>query len=296
MLPLLNNSSLSDSGATYVFTRNQGGANQWGQVKKLAPSDLASGDHFGSSLAINADALVVGAQLADGNGLDSGAAYLFTQNQGGSNVWGQVDKFLPAAVGASDNFGSAVAISSGTIVAGAYNGLDSGIRSGTAFMFRIKYNNGPRVLSPLADQTVTVNLPFTFTMPAGTFSDPDVNETLLLTLGSSPAAPVWLVFDPPRRDVQRHAYSRQCLSHRRHRDRFRRSERHKSVCHERGAGSKHLFRTVLGLPDFWHKPGHRGFSERRERRGLPVAAHPVIVRKRDLDGCGDRHGRRDRHD
>jgi len=192
--PLLNASGLGDSGAAYVFARNQNGANQWGQVKRLLSSDLGASDHFGSSLAINADALVVGAQLADGNGLDSGAAYLFMQNQGGSNVWGQVDKFLPATVGASDNFGSAAAISSGTIVVGAYNGLDSGLRCGTAFMFRIKYNNGPRVLIPLADQTVTVNSPLAFTVPAGTFSDPDMNETLVLT--TSPAVPAWLVFDP----------------------------------------------------------------------------------------------------
>ena len=105
-----------------------------------------------------------------------------------------MDKFLPATVGASDNFGSAAAISSGTIVVGAYNGLDSGLRCGTAFMFRTKYNNGPRVLIPLADQTVTVNSPLAFTVPAGTFSDPDMNETLVLT--TSPAVPAWLVFDP----------------------------------------------------------------------------------------------------
>ena len=194
--PQVNASGLGDSGAVYVLTRNQGGTGQWGQVKRLFAADLATGDHFGSALAVNADALVVGAQLADGNGTDSGAAYLFTQNQGGSNLWGQVDKFLPSAIGSSDNFGSAVAISSGTVVVGAYNGLDSGFRYGTAFMFRIKYNNAPQVLIPLVNQTVTQNATLAYTVPAGTFADPDVNDALQLSLGASPVPPVWVLFDP----------------------------------------------------------------------------------------------------
>ena len=81
-------------------------------------------------------------------------------------------------------------------VVGAYNGLDSGVRYGTVFMFRIKFNNGPRVLIPLADQTVTPSSPLAYTIPAGAFTDPDVNETLAISLGVNPPPPIWLNFDP----------------------------------------------------------------------------------------------------
>ena len=191
--PVANVSPFGNAGATYVFGRNQSGSNQWGQVKKVVASTPQSAARFGYTVSLSMDTLMVGAPFEDANSVDTGAAYLFGQNQNGNNAWGQVDKFQPAAVGGSDDFGSSVAISAGTVVAGAYNGLDSGVRSGTAFMFRIKFNNGPHVLTPLADQMAAGNAPLAFAIPLDTFSDADANETLLLSLG---AAPAWLLFDP----------------------------------------------------------------------------------------------------
>ena len=183
----------NDAGSAYIFERNQLGANKWGIMTRLLLTNSMAFEQFGSSVAIDGNYVVIG---VPGSGTNSGATYLFARNQNGTNVWGQVDKFLPAAVGINDYFGTSVAISSNTIVAGAYNGLYSGSRYGTAFMFRIKYNNGPRVALPLSDQNVTPAAPLAYNIPAGAFSDPDVNETLLLSVGSSPIPPVWLNFDP----------------------------------------------------------------------------------------------------
>jgi len=194
-VPLADFGSTNDAGAAYIFERNQPAANQWGIVKKLVSASPVTSDQFGSAVAIYGDNVVVGVPLADASGVDSGVTYLFGRNQGGSNTWSQVDKFLPAAVGASDNFGCSVTIWSNTVVVGAYNGLDSGVRYGTAFMFRIKFNNGPRVWIPLADQTVTPSSPLNYTIPAGAFVDPDVNEVLQISLGASPTPPLWLNFD-----------------------------------------------------------------------------------------------------
>ena len=194
-VPLSDTGVTGDTGSAYIFERNQPATNQWGIVARLVSTNPVASDQFGSSVAMDGDVVVVGTPLADASGIDSGATYLFNRNQNGSNVWGQVDKFLPAAVGASDNFGCAVAIASNTVVVGAYNGLNSGVRCGAAYMFRIKFNNGPRVALPLADQTVTPSSPLAYTVPAGAFTDSDVNETLLLSLGTSPAAPVWVNFN-----------------------------------------------------------------------------------------------------
>ena len=184
----------ANSGSVYLFARSLDGSNTWTQVKKILPPDGRSGDAFGTAVAISADTIVVGSPLADSPLTDAGAAYVYGRNQNGSNLWGQVDKFLPATLNVSDVFGSAVAISGKTVVVGAYNGLDNGIRPGTAFMFRIKFNNAPQVLIPLADQTITPSSPLAYTVPTGAFADPDANEPLVLSLGAVP--PVWLNFDP----------------------------------------------------------------------------------------------------
>ena len=195
--PLNDVGTFTDGGAAYIFNRNQTGAEQWGLVKKFTLTNAFTGDHFGASVALDADSLVISAPQADGtNGIDWGVAYLYQQNSGGNNAWGQVDKFFPAAVGAQDNFGSGVAISRGTIVIGAYNGLDSGVRYGTAYMFRIFFNNPPQLLIPLANQFVTVGTPFNFAVAAGAFADPDLGDALTYSLAASPVAPNWLSFDP----------------------------------------------------------------------------------------------------
>jgi len=125
----------TNSGSAYVFTRNQGGADNWGQLSKLTPSDGAVYDEFGYSVAISGDTVVVGAYRDDDNGLDSGSAYVFARNQGGSDNWGQLTKLTPSDGAASDWFGTSVAISGDTIVVGAFGDDDNGSQSGSAYVF-----------------------------------------------------------------------------------------------------------------------------------------------------------------
>ncbi len=106
----------SFAGAAYIFERNQGGANNWGQVKKLTGSDTAGGDNFGSSAALNGDVAVAG---AFGKNSGQGAAYVFERNQGGANNWGEVKKLTASDGGAGDFFGLASAISGDTVMVGA---------------------------------------------------------------------------------------------------------------------------------------------------------------------------------
>ncbi len=90
-----------DQGAAYVFYRDQGGADAWGQVGKLTAADGAAGDGLGDSVSVDGDTAVVGAGEADvGGNDDQGAAYVFYRNQGGADAWGQVAK-LTAPDGAA---------------------------------------------------------------------------------------------------------------------------------------------------------------------------------------------------
>ena len=43
----------SNTGAVYVFERNQGGADNWGQVKLVKASDPGNNDEFGFAVSID---------------------------------------------------------------------------------------------------------------------------------------------------------------------------------------------------------------------------------------------------
>ena len=68
----------SASGSAYVFLRNEGGANNWGQVDKLTAPDPVANAYFGDAVAIFEDTVLVGAHAHDEYGTDSGAAYIFS--------------------------------------------------------------------------------------------------------------------------------------------------------------------------------------------------------------------------
>lgn len=105
-----------DQGAVYVYTRNTSG---WQEVAKLVAGDGATGAHFGESLAMRGDVIVVGASDAGITGVpDTGAAYVF-EMQAGS--WTQVAKLHAPDAQTGDEFGHSVDVSTdgGWIVVGA---------------------------------------------------------------------------------------------------------------------------------------------------------------------------------
>ncbi len=126
----------STSGSAYLFSRPANGWSSMHESAKLTASDATGGDHFGYSVAIDGDTVVVGA-YGDGDfGISSGSAYLFSKPAGG---WvGPVHesaKLTPSDGEAYDYFGYSVAIDGNTVVVGAYGDGDFGIFSGSAYLF-----------------------------------------------------------------------------------------------------------------------------------------------------------------
>ncbi|TDI45054.1 MAG: DUF4215 domain-containing protein, partial [Acidobacteria bacterium] len=121
----------SRSGSSYVFERNVGGIDNWGEVAKLTASDSASRDEFGRHLAISGDTVVVGGPDHSHGESASGSTYVFERHMGGTDSWGEVAELTTSAGG----FGVAVAISGDTVVAGAQGGGDAGIDSGSSYVF-----------------------------------------------------------------------------------------------------------------------------------------------------------------
>jgi hypothetical protein len=123
------------TGAAYIFERNQGGANNWGQVKKVTASDGAESDFFGSAVSISGQTAIIGALAKNGTGSDSGAAYIFERNQGGMNNWGEMKKLTASDATPVDLFGVSVGISGDTAIIGATGDDDKGDASGAAYVF-----------------------------------------------------------------------------------------------------------------------------------------------------------------
>ena len=68
----------SSGGSAYVFTKpTSGGWADATESAKLTASDVATEDHFGNSVAVDGDTVVVGALHDDDNGFNSGSAYVY---------------------------------------------------------------------------------------------------------------------------------------------------------------------------------------------------------------------------
>ncbi|MFQ5805654.1 MAG: hypothetical protein ACE5I3_04305 [Phycisphaerae bacterium] len=125
----------TDCGAAYVFERDAGGPDNWGQVAKLNVSDAAAYDGFGRAVAIDGDVIVVGARNVDAVGPACGAAYVFEKPPGGWANMFETAKLTASDPAANDHFGAAVAISGETLVIGMPNDDDAGAESGSAYVF-----------------------------------------------------------------------------------------------------------------------------------------------------------------
>jgi hypothetical protein len=122
------------SGAAYIFTRNQTGS--WSEVAKLTASDATAYDSFGSSVSVDGNTAVVGADNMD---YATGAAYVFIRNKFG--YWSEVAKLTASDAAASDRYGSSVSVEGTTIVIGApYHNRGMLVpNAGAAYVYRGDY-------------------------------------------------------------------------------------------------------------------------------------------------------------
>ena len=127
----------TDSGSVYVFSSpGTGWVGTLNEDAKLLASDAAADDHFGAAVSVSGDTIVVGAELDDDSGADSGSAYVFTEPVGGwAGTLNESAKLLASDAAADDHFGAAVSASGDTIVVGADLDDDSGADSGSAYVF-----------------------------------------------------------------------------------------------------------------------------------------------------------------
>ena len=117
------------SGSAYVFVRS---GTVWTQEAKLTVLSGATGDRFGRSASISGDTALVGANLDDDSGTDSGSAYVFARSGG---VWSLQAKLTPSDGAADDRLGRSVFISGDRALISAIGDDDNGSFSGSVYAF-----------------------------------------------------------------------------------------------------------------------------------------------------------------
>lgn len=128
-----NDDNGSKSGSAYLFRNSAGGTGEWSQVALLLDAAGAQYDSLGSSVSLRGGIAAVG---APGVSSSAGAVCLFARDEGGSNVWGQVAKLLPAELPPGMGFGSAVALDDDGVFAGAPEASVAGpLGSGAVFLY-----------------------------------------------------------------------------------------------------------------------------------------------------------------
>ncbi len=137
-----NLDSLANAGSVYIFKNND---SLWVFAQKIVASDRGKEDHFGISVSISDDYLIVGAEQEseDASGENtlnrSGSAYIF-KNIGGR--WSQVQKIVASDRGDIDLFGISVSISGYYVIVGArrededLSGGNTITDAGSAYIFK----------------------------------------------------------------------------------------------------------------------------------------------------------------
>ena len=103
-------------GAVYVLERDAGGADNWGEVKKVVLSSPGEFAQFGRRVDVDGSSLVVGTTNFGGPPFGKGGAWVFERDLGGADNWGLVKQLLPIG---EAGVGSDVAIQGDVVVVGA---------------------------------------------------------------------------------------------------------------------------------------------------------------------------------
>ena len=131
---------LGNSGQVYVYEWNSG-TSKYDEIQKLRASDAATGDYFGTSVAISGNRVLVGASYKDAGGIvDSGQVYVYEWNSG-TGKYDEIQKLRASDAATGDLFGASVAISGNRVLVGAFRKDAGGIvDSGQVYVY--EWNSG----------------------------------------------------------------------------------------------------------------------------------------------------------
>ena len=112
---LVDNEVAAAAGAAYIFEREN---EEWTQVAKLFASDANTVGAFGTSVAIEEELALIGAQSEAGNAVLTGAAYVFEHTD--DDTWVETTKITASDGASGDFFGNAVSLDDDCAAIGAF--------------------------------------------------------------------------------------------------------------------------------------------------------------------------------
>ncbi len=118
-------------GQVYIFEFGNS-TKKWNQTAKLVSSDGQANDRFGNSVALDGNNIIVGAYMKDALATESGAAYIYTYNNGN---WVEKTKLLANDGQVGDGFGNDVGISQNYAIVGAYWNDARGDAAGSVYFY-----------------------------------------------------------------------------------------------------------------------------------------------------------------
>ena len=119
-----NNAANQDyrfQGSVYIFQRDAGGSDNWGEVAKFKSADLGDGrqDEFGRAIDLTENYAFVGSNNND-SGIDqNGSVYIYYRNQNGPDQWGRQSIIKEEQTGPNGgNFGLEISVDNDILVIG----------------------------------------------------------------------------------------------------------------------------------------------------------------------------------
>ena len=140
---IIVSSHMDGGGNGAIFLKDEGGTDNWGQLKKIA-GDAGVNDRFGWKFSIKNDHIAISANLRDDDGNNDVGA-VCKKDEGGTDNWGQINKFTPTDIANGDRFGYFVLIDdNNNIIASSQNDDENSVNdSGSVYLF--EYLQGEQI-------------------------------------------------------------------------------------------------------------------------------------------------------
>jgi len=117
-------------GLVYIFKRE---GESWTQQAELTSLGGSTEDSFGSSVSIDENYAIVGAEHDGGRGENSGAAYIYKRS---GTTWSEQAKLIASDSTGWALFGNSVTIKGDYTIIGAKGDEENGTNSGSAYIFK----------------------------------------------------------------------------------------------------------------------------------------------------------------
>lgn len=155
---------IRDRGSVNMYEKDEDGS--WSRQARLEPSDGKEGDHFGRSIDLHEDWLIVSAPFNDEIGVDAGAAYIYQRESAVSDGWLLQAKVLPTQeVAALSEFGFSVGVSGENFVVSSKHINPETSLLGNAYIYSTRNPNEPTA-SPTLSHRPTVVTPMPTSSPS----------------------------------------------------------------------------------------------------------------------------------